>query len=409
MATPIRALLLSGTLLSLAPFVVACGDDDDPCEGSQAPAECDRPCSEARPCPDGLYCDGERGVCTADCVDNGDCSDDQVCNDSGQCVAREEDASMPPTRPRDASYPDYGNTCPNVEVAARRVTPTVIFVIDQSDSMNLPFGDSTRWDALRDSLLDPENGLIPPLADQVRFGLALYSAEAEGGAAGPPIGECPLLTQVEARVDNYEAIRATYEAAEPIDETPTGDAIEAVLDDWLGQPDRPTDPVILILATDGDPDRCEELNPQNGQAETIAAVDRAFAANIRTFVISVGPDVSTDHLQDVANAGLGIAASGTDAEFWVAGEDGGLRTALQEIIGGELSCTLELSSPLRNVDDACRGTVTLNDREVPCDDPDGWRAVDEDTIELLGDSCEELQTTPGVTLRATFPCDVPLI
>ena len=384
-------------------WLVACDCDGDPvgpCDRDDAPTGCGTSCDDV-PCRSGLYC-AEDDLCTADCVGDADCGDGERCDPDGRCMATTTPGTDFAVEPRDGST----DGCPSATVSARRVTPTVIVIVDQSSSMNQDFGGSSRWDSLRDSLLDPGDGLIATLEDQVRFGLALYSAEAEGGSAGPPIGACPQLTEVRAMVGNYEAIRDVYQAADPIDETPTGDSIDAVLDGWLATPDRPTDPTIFILATDGEPDRCEELNPQRGQDEAIAAVERAFGNDIRTFVISVGSDVSTAHLQAVANAGLGV---GGGAEFWVAGDDEGLRDALTAIIGGELSCTVELDAALEDVSEACRGTVTLNGRELPCDDPDGWTATDADTIELQGEACDELMRTPGATLSATFPCDVGLI
>lgn len=392
-----RALLF---LLLLA--ACDCNETTPPCEREEPIFGCGATCDESSFCRAGLYC--EDGLCTADCAADDDCGSNEICNGDGMCEDAPDMGGDTDGRvvPRDG--PDG---CPSVMVSARRVTPTVILVVDQSGSMTSGFGGSNRWDALRDSLLDPDDGLIQALEDQVRFGLALYSAEAEGNASGPPIGECPMLNEVTAAISNYDAIEAVYADAEPIDETPTGDAINAILDGWLGMPDRPTDPTIFILATDGEPDSCEELNPQNGQEEAITAVTRAYDNGIRTFVISVGSDVSTAHLQDVANAGLGEPA--TDAEFWVAGDDAGLRGALTSIIGGALSCSLELDSSLEDVSEACMGTVVLNGRELPCDDPNGWEATDENTIELLGDACDELLETPGVTLSATFPCDVGLI
>src|SRR4029077_2755913 len=65
--------------------------------------------------------------------------------------------------PLDASgtTPSSTSTCADVEVRADRVIPTVILVIDQSGSMNDPFGSAgTRWNVLRDFLLKDPNGLI---------------------------------------------------------------------------------------------------------------------------------------------------------------------------------------------------------------------------------------------------------
>ena len=216
-------------------WLVACDCDGDPvgpCDRDDAPTGCGTSCDDA-PCRSGLYC-ADDDLCTADCMGDADCGDGERCDPEGRCVATTTPGTDFAVEPRDGST----DGCPSATVSARRVTPTVIVIVDQSSSMNQDFGGSSRWDSLRDSLLDPGDGLIATLEDQVRFGLALYSAEAEGGSAGPPIGACPQLTEVRAMVGNYEAIRDVYEAADPIDETPTGDSIDAVLDGCLAQDPR---------------------------------------------------------------------------------------------------------------------------------------------------------------------------
>jgi hypothetical protein len=363
------------------------------------PPECDTPCSADEPCGSGYYC-ADEGVCTADCdplTPALGCADGQ-CLDDGHCVVTERpDGSI------DASI-----ICADVNVRAMPVTPNVILVVDQSGSMTADFGSSNRWDVLRDSLLGRPDGLIFALQSQVRFGLALFSAEAPGD--DPVVGECPLITWVPPVIDNFTAIDAVYGPADPIDETPTGESIDAILMRLSMAPDPTSDPTIFILATDGEPDTCAQPNPQDGQAESLAAVDRAYLAGVRTFVISVGEGtVSTSHLQDIANAGLGRAPSDPDAAFWVAGDDAGLRDALGAIIGGELSCLVTLSGSIQNLEDACLGAVRLNGTPLTCDDPNGWRAVDHTHIELQGDACTTLESGAGAVLEATFPCDVILI
>src|SRR5258707_665443 len=61
---------------------------------------------------------------------------------------------------------------------------------------------------------------------------------------------------------------------------------------------------IIVLATDGEPDTCEEPNPQNGGPAAIAAASTAFSAGIHTYVLSVGGDVRS--AQQMANAGAGL-------------------------------------------------------------------------------------------------------
>lgn len=384
----------------LAVQACSCGESVTPgprpggaCEGETAPDACGDACDPGEAgCPAGLYCAGD-GTCTADCVPGGapSCGSGYRCTAEGRCV-------VIPSSDVDADDP---NVCADVSVEATRVTPTVILIIDQSSSMTASFGDGNRWDVLRDSLL-ANDGLIRTLEDQVEFGLALYTAES-----GDP-ATCPLITWVDPAVENYDAIFAVYDPADPIDETPTGDAIWSVLERVTNVPDPDPDPTIFVVATDGEPDRCEELNPQNGQEEAVTSVEDAYNEGIRTYIISVGEEISETHLQDMANAGLGYGASDPDAPFWVAGDDVGLRDALRDIVGGVLSCRVDLEGAL-DPEMACTGTVKLNGTAIPCDDPDGWRAVDEDTIELQGEACERLQTGVGATLEATFPCGVILI
>ncbi len=371
------------------------------CAQEMPPEGCGQPCGEGlAACATGMYCAAD-GTCTADCVPGGSatCGTGYRCTSFGRCV---ED----PDLGRDSGGRDP-NVCADVRLEATRVTPRVILIIDQSGSMTEDFGAGTRWEVLRDSLL-ADDGLIRALEDQVEFGLALYSAISGPDDLPEDPDMCPLITWVDPALDNYDAIATVYGPADPIEETPTGDAIWSVLERIGSVPDPDLDPTIFVLATDGEPDRCEQLNPQNGQAEAVAAVEDSHAAGIRTYVISVGRDISESHLQDVANAGLGHGSGDPDAPFWVAGDDVGLRDALRDIVGGVLSCRVDLDGTI-DTDMACSGTVELNGRAIPCDDPNGWRVVDEDTIELQGDSCDELQSGVGATLEARFPCDVVLI
>ena len=294
--------------------------------------------------------------------------------------------------------------CQSADVSASRVIPTVVFVIDQSASMNDPFGDAgSRWNVLRDFLLKSD-GLIASLQSQISFGLAMYSAS--GGNNNPA---CPLVEDVQPMMNNFDAIRSLYMAAEPIGDTPTGDAIDKIVAGLpMLAPDQEKGPTVLILATDGEPDRCEELNPQNGQAEAIAAVQRAYQARIRTFIISVGNEVSVQHQQDVANAGAGHAAGAANAPYWTAGDDATLRDALTEIISGQVSCDVMLKGEVQG-GDACDGSVTLNGVKLECKGDDGWELTDPNHIRLLGKACNDFKTQKSAMVHATFPCTVDVV
>lgn len=394
---PSRLALALGVALGAAGLASGCDCSGDvqsvgPCQSASPPTGCGAECGAARPCRAGLYC-GPAGTCTADCAAGEACSGG-VCSSDGHCVPG--DAGPPrDAAPRDAPAPD--NTCASVSVGATRTTPNVILVIDRSGSMDRDFeGSTSRWDTLENALLAMPSGPIFSLQSSVRFGVAMYTDES--GIAG-----CPDLVTIPAALGNYTAIDTRYRMEGPGGQTPTGDSIQAILGmlDTLA-PVR-DDPTILVLATDGEPDTCEDGNDEvNGRLESIAAVEAAFSMGVRTFVVSVGTDVGMTHLQDVANAGLGHAAGDPPAEFWVATDTTGLVTALEEIIGGVVSCQVTLEGRIDPAE-ACSGTVRLGTDELECGTD--WRAIDETRIELLGAACDRLQTSSD-ELTATFPCGV---
>jgi hypothetical protein len=302
--------------------------------------------------------------------------------------------------------------CADTLVRASKIIPTVIVIVDQSSSMDEEFADDTRWTVLRSSLLQQPGGLIDDLQAQVRFGLAMYSARS-GEDDPAPVGECPMVTTVAPALDNYAAISGVYGPAEPIDDTPTGDSINKVIDDLdlANDPDAMAGATVFVLATDGEPDRCEELDPQteDGKREAIESVQRAHGMGIRTFIISVGEGtISAEHQQAMANAGLGLDPVGGDAEYWVAGDDRSLRDALISIVGGQVGCDISLNGKV-GAGDACQGMVTLNGEPLACNDPNGWELIDDQHIRLMGQACTDLKSQDNALLDVSFPCTVDIV
>jgi tetratricopeptide (TPR) repeat protein len=216
-----------------------------------------------------------------------------------------------------------------VKITGKNAKPNVMLIVDQSSSMDADFGDGanppSRWNVLRDLLIgrsgDRPAGLVYDLQDQVQFGFVVYSARAVGDS---PVQQadtvCPMLNNpgsmnneqsiISFALNNYTEISGFYGPAGMVDETPTGDAI-TLITDKIGTPSSYEDPVVFILATDGEPDRCEALNPNNNnpaaQNEAIDAVSSAYDLSIKTFVIAIGNEVSNTHAQAVAAAGQGIS------------------------------------------------------------------------------------------------------
>ena len=408
-------LALFASLATLPAALFGC-DNPTPvrrgvCERAGAPANCGLPCSVTAECGAGLYC-SDAGACTADCSAAVACTAPLSCDSFGRCGAPTDAGEPPDAPPFDAGpRPDAGplpdapledGACGAVELSTTRSTPNVVVIVDRSGSMGTeqfpPGSGVSRWTALRNALIDPATGLLFSLDASVRFGFVTYRNLA-------PMAGCPHISVIPALLDNADEIASVYSTMTPSGPTPTGDAITATLARLPEIVTATDEPTIFVLATDGEPNTCEDpTDGVGGRAESVAAVGAAFAAGVRTVVISVGTDVSTTHLQDVANAGLGRTASDPPAQFWVATEAAGLSAALSTIIGDVASCDIELVGTI-DPTQACLGTVSLDGRELGCGNPDGWEVVDATHIRLLGTACNELQTTGG-TVSGRFPCEV---
>lgn len=275
-------------------------------------------------------------------------------------------------------------SCADADVKFEPQIPTVLLLIDQSGSMTEDFGNTDRWQAVYDALLDPQDGLVAELEGQIRFGMALYTS-FEGNEGG----ECPVITATAPAMNNYGPIADSYEASKPEDETPTGEAIAAVTPTLVMDPSEGNK--IIVLATDGEPDTCAEPNPQNGQGESVAATAAAFEQGVRLYVISVGNEVSDEHLQDVANAGVGAGPGDPDAPFYKADDAQALADAFAEIVDGVRDCKLSLDGKVADgEEDKC--TVSVNGMSVPRGDEDGWKLNNASEVELVGDACDAIQS-----------------
>jgi hypothetical protein len=272
--------------------------------------------------------------------------------------------------------------CSVLDVILIPQTPTLMLLVDQSLSMDADFGGDTRWNIVTDVLINPNGGIVPQFAGNIRFGLTLYTKDPDMNAP------CPSLTEVAPALNNLAPIDTTLSMSMPLGDTPTGESLDAVWQtlDVLDVPGQK----FIVLATDGEPDTCAVPNPNEGQPESVAAAQGAFAAGIQTFIISVGDQVSDAHLQDMANAGQGVQPGDPDAAFYQALDQAALVTAFEQILASVRSCQLDLDNPLTPADaDNC--TLVINGEPVGLDDPNGWTLNNPTEVELLGSACDTLQ------------------
>lgn len=360
------------------------------CDDPNAPAACDQACDPspgaAQTCPSGFYC-SEDGRCDAECTPTGgQCGDGYVCTPNGRCEA---DGSMPDPMGPDAS-------CPAVNFTAKAVTPSIQLLIDRSGSMGDPIGNTSRYNAIRNALVDSTNGVITKLQAKAYFGASLYSTDSP----------CPKLYSVGRAMNNRDAIATLINNQSPNGNTPTGPSIDQVVAGFAANPPPAGSPPIIVLATDGLPNECNSNDTNAGQTKSINAAKAAYAAGIRLFILAVGNGIADNHLQAMANAGAGVQAGMPNAPYYVSNTPQDLTNAFNQIIGGVLSCELMING---NVDQsqAAGGTVILNGN--PLMYGTDWTLSSPNTIKLLGQACEDLKNSTNPVVTASFPCGSVLL
>jgi hypothetical protein len=302
-----------------------------------------------------------------------------------------------------------GNACQSVTITPTRSIPNIMFLVDQSGSMPADFGGGlNRWEAAHAAITE----IIAETDSIVRYGLTTY--QSENGGSTP--SECPIFdTQVDFAMNNAGSINMSYPATFPGGEdTPTGDAIDVLVDIILANPPPVEGPTIIVLATDGEPDSCEvpDPNPTAGaRAEAVSASANAHSAGIDVLALWVGALSNMDtenHIQEVANVGVGLAANGSqgDATFWVGTNPQDLEDEFRQIIAASISCDIQMDKRFDDKEQACNdpeSDVQLNGVPLSC--PTEWRVKPgvDDVIELVGSACDTFKSG-DVTFSAEFPC-----
>jgi hypothetical protein len=328
--------------------------------------------------------------------------------------------------------------CNDLQVEFESVTPTVLVLVDRSSSMfDIPLPPyANRWEPLKEALVGPD-GAITNLQSGIRFGFAAYTHQAQNGA-----GACPIFDATNIALNNYDAIKAEYDAvsSDPIDpsaplvgginptkgETPTGAAIQAAAAQLAAFTE--FGPKFILLVTDGEPDTCTQPDPQCGQDQSIAAAQAAFSQGIGTFAIGVG-EIGLQHLQDLANAGTGQAVqqrpepldcpmgsftlgsyspTGGTARVFNPGNPEALKADIAGIVGSVRSCTYTMNAEVDSTK-AHLGTVLVNGQTAVYENENGWRLKSSTEVEILGSACQTVKTSAQPDVYISFPCDAYVI
>jgi len=344
--------------------------------------------------------------------------------------------------------------CQALSVVPTPQVPTVMLVVDTSSSM---WKDTTpqAWPILHTALMDPTNGVVQALDDKIRFGFQSYKGTASNTST------CAEFAKVDPALDNLAAIEVAYggitysETSPPKWDTPTHHAIDTAVVDLLAYMPDPPGPKFILLVTDGNPDTCTTYDPNCGHDYSIKAVQDAYAAGVGTFVLGVGDIVvngnngcadsarcGAEHLQDIANAGVGAAVQAPDGCVDVTSPDCRFKyeqcnnntlmsayvetapnvgtpytvdttsanapqtlvTTLTGLLSNVISCTVEMDAVVTG--NPALGMVTVGGSPVAYNDPNGWTLdlTTKYTVTLTGTACDTFKG--GATLDIQFPCDV---
>jgi len=377
-----RSLAISSLLLALG----ACGAKTNPsiCDVSSLSTNpacsqvCDPTPGTPAACPAGFHCSPD-GKCDAACDGLHPCGDGYSCTADGYCMDNGNGSNTP--------GPDAN--CPAVHFAATPTTPSIQLLIDRSGSMDMNDISPTRYRAIESGI----NTVVSMLDQQVYFGASLFSADMP----------CPKLYSTPMRKKgNASTIAALIAGQQPGGNTPTAPSIDQVVADFVANPPPMGSPPVIVLATDGEPNSCQNGNPTLGPS--ITAAQNAYAKGIRLYILGLA-GLNTQFLQDMANAGTGVMPGQPNAPYYTANNTAGLTAAFQQIIGGVLSCDLAISGGGGTVDPAgaMNGTVTLNGMTLTYGtdwtvDPNGM------VIHLLGNACNTLKASSNPNVDASFPC-----
>jgi hypothetical protein len=350
--------------------------------------------------------------------------------------------------------------CQSLSVTPMPQVPTVEILVDTSSSMfeTTP----TAWSVLYTALMDPMKGAVQALQSKIRFGFASYEGHQ---SASETDMACATMTTVPPAEGNYTAIDmvysmigAGYDLQHPTPmkwETPTDYAINYAANILTNYMPTPAGQKYILLVTDGNPNTCAVTDPQCGQDYAIKAAQDAFAAGIGLFVLGVGDIVTDpangcptsarcglDHLQDMANAGVGAAVqpapgcddpTSTDCQFryqscnvgnaltatyTTGAPDVGtpyavntaasdaqtqLATALSNLLNDAIPCTVDMDAIVTG--DPSLGIVEVGGMPETYNDPDGWiLEANAYSVTLQGAACMALRSGAG-DLTIEFPCD----
>jgi Mg-chelatase subunit ChlD len=302
----------------------------------------------------------------------------------------------------DGGMDEDSGACASISAAAERVQLDMIFLIDRSGSMSGP-----KWTGTKSALSKFFND---PASNKIGVGLSYFP----NYKAEPCIPEdyYTLNVPIDTLPDNTFALTNSMPADATGGTTPTWGALKGALAAATAYQDaHPTHKVILVLATDGDPNGCGATT-----IDDIAALAKSARAynGVLTYVIGVAGST-------IANLNKIAAAGGTTAAYDVTLDINEFAAKIEEIRGASLGCEFEIPPPPGGEDldpDKVNFSYTPKgvgeaklllraDDLADCNGKPGWYYDNNDKptkILLCPASCATVQADTQAEVEALFGC-----
>jgi von Willebrand factor type A domain len=298
----------------------------------------------------------------------------------------------------------------------------VYLVIDRSGSMSEASASPglTKWEELNVAL----DTALTQFEAVIKFGVLTYPSNNECSTSGPQVG---------VALDHRQAVLDELTSAVPAGGTPTAAALNnaaSSLSD-LGSSESPK---VVILATDGGPncnyfleaspsctcthatsEYCCTSHPSAcmfgytclDDVHTVSTISDLQAAGIDTVVIGLAGTSEYEALLNAMALAGGQPQIGGATDYYPAGNQSEIISALQAVAVSFISCEIQLEEP-PDFPDLVH--VYMDGTEVEWDGSQsgGWDYTDPSNtvIELFGAACDTLQDGDEHNLTATFACVV---
>ena len=299
---------------------------------------------------------------------------------------------------------DPDATCGATGITIEALPPDLVVVFDRSCSMRRfynsnepvfgygPTDPATRW-AVASKALDT---IMSQYDNRIRFGLMVFPRPYQGCGDSPNVNVLPQISNRVTMLDTLAQLHPfdVCQTDQQPKETPTGEALQAVLGAGIFEP--ATRDAYVLLMTDGMA-TCGATPDSLGQLVT--SIRNAGA---KTAVVGFGDfdqAVALEMLNTMGQAG-GVKTSAP--WYWFAEDPGALDAAIGEVVKNAVSCTFQLNDTPPDPD---KIYAYFDGTAVDADPGNGWTYdAATDTVTFHGTSCESLQSGSVKNVSVVFGC-----